>query len=183
MTLPVTCFECPTLQWGMPKDPSRTAESLCCVLSAEDCRHILDFDCKRPSLLLNNRVKNVSFIGPGWAVSTKAQYAGTIIAVIIFTFTLELLRRLGRQYDRHLVNKKNSGGNFFEQLLRALLYTLQVINAYTLILFAVSFNVGVIVAIFVGTYFAFLVSSWGEPTRGKPKPEKKEAEAVPSSRV
>ncbi|KAK3694506.1 Ctr copper transporter family-domain-containing protein [Podospora appendiculata] len=117
-----------------------------------------------PSLLWHWNMMDECFIGLDWNVQSKVQYAGTIIGVVVLTFTLELFRRLSRGYDGRLVRNNSDAAkyrpSFLEQTVRAFLFTLQVVNAYTLILIAVSFNGGVIIAIFVATFFAFWALGW-----------------------
>lgn len=45
------------------------------------------------------------FLTSSWHVSTDAQFAGTCIGVFLIVVLIELIRRWGREYDRHIAGK------------------------------------------------------------------------------
>lgn len=70
-------------------------------------------ECKI-QMLWNWDTIDTCFLTETWHIFTKGQFAGTCIAVFLMVVTLELLRRLQRNYERKLVldwaAKQNSNG-------------------------------------------------------------------------
>lgn len=48
------------------------------------------------------------FLARSWHNTTPGMFAGSCIGVVLFTMTLELLRRTAKEYDRYLVRKHAS---------------------------------------------------------------------------
>ena len=48
---------------------------------------------------------NSCFIARSWHVHTKGGFAGTCIGVVLMGITVELVRRVQRELDRHLLAK------------------------------------------------------------------------------
>ncbi|KAK4206701.1 Ctr copper transporter family-domain-containing protein [Rhypophila decipiens] len=130
-------------------------------------------ECNTMGNLLNFNVTDTCFLHEDWYIETEWMFALTCLAVAFLVFTLEALRMALRSYGERLVRK---GGDEFSsetrtvgavasgrqrapsamhQLVRALIYLAIVINAYVLILFAVSFNGYILLSIFLASYFAF----------------------------
>ncbi|KAK0730201.1 Ctr copper transporter, partial [Lasiosphaeris hirsuta] len=98
------------------------------------------------------------FISDGWQIQSVSMFVGSCFGVILLAVLLELWRRLGKEYDRFLI-KTNKGQSyqphFWQQLVRAGIFTLQVANAYFLMLLAMYFNGYYIFCILIGTFIAF----------------------------
>lgn len=45
------------------------------------------------------------FISSSWHITSRGMFAGSCIGVILLVVSLELLRRLGREYDRYIVGQ------------------------------------------------------------------------------
>nr|GAT52020.1 predicted protein [Mycena chlorophos] len=136
----------------------------------------VDADSCKLSMLWNWDTVDTCLISSEWHVHTKRQYAGTLLALFLVVILLEGVRRLGRVYDRYIIRKHQkrasigqakvgdavSSGrpfrpNFFQQILRALFYFLQFGTGYLLMLAAMTHNGGVIIALFVGAFFGYLI--------------------------
>ncbi|KAM7193869.1 Ctr copper transporter family domain containing protein [Rhypophila sp. PSN 637] len=130
-------------------------------------------DCNTMGDLLNFNVTDTCFLHEDWYIETEWMFALTCLAVAFLVFTLEALRMALRSYDERLVRKagdefasetrtvgavasgRQRAPSAAHQLVRALIYLAIVINAYVLILFAVSFNGYILLSIFLASYFAF----------------------------
>ncbi|OZJ03836.1 hypothetical protein BZG36_04314 [Bifiguratus adelaidae] len=132
------------------------------------------------SMLLNWYVEDACFISAAWHIRTRAQFAGTIIGVFFIAALIEGTRRLSREFDRRLTkahlariqengldSKTNPGESmqtlvpvmpfWREQLVRGFLYGLQYTAAFFVMLLGMSFNVPVLIAIFTGATFGYIV--------------------------
>ncbi|KAG7010075.1 hypothetical protein G7Y79_00001g003470 [Physcia stellaris] len=54
-------------------------------------------------MLWNWNTIDACFISSSWHITSKSMFAGSCIGVILLVCTLELLRRLGREYDRYII--------------------------------------------------------------------------------
>lgn len=125
-------------------------------------------------------------------------FAGSCVAIIALVCMLEVLRLIGKRYDRYLFreyqthqqasasadgsstssrkgNVKNDVSlmtksllgnsstpmafrpNALQQMVRALLHTLQFALAYVLMLLAMYYNGYIIICIFIGTFVGFIL--------------------------
>ncbi|KAI1643533.1 Ctr copper transporter family-domain-containing protein [Daldinia loculata] len=60
------------------------------------------------SMLWNWYTIDSCFLARSWHNTTPGMFAGSCIGVVLFTMTLELLRRTAKEYDRYLVRKHAS---------------------------------------------------------------------------
>ncbi|KAK0734725.1 Ctr copper transporter family-domain-containing protein [Lasiosphaeria miniovina] len=123
----------------------------------------------RPTQCRNvENVYDTCFLSSHWHVTTAAIFAGTCIGVILLTLSLELLRFLARAWDRKIVERQgpNSQPNIWRQLVRAFLFTLQVINAYLLMMLAMYFNGFIFLCIILGSFISFFLFRW-DPFPGR----------------
>ncbi|KAK7053825.1 Ctr copper transporter family-domain-containing protein [Favolaschia claudopus] len=126
------------------------------------------------SMLWNWDTVDACLVTEQWHIRTPRQYAGSLIGLFFVVVLLEGVRRLSRTYDRYVVRryqsrlsigrvsdsfKKKQGVSpgIFAQVIRSLLYFIQFSTAYLLMLAAMSHNGGVILTIFIGAFFGFLI--------------------------
>ncbi|KAL2063562.1 hypothetical protein VTL71DRAFT_5367 [Oculimacula yallundae] len=57
------------------------------------------------SMLWNWNTIDSCFISESWHIKSTSMFAGSCIGVIFLVMTLELLRRLSKEYDRHILNQ------------------------------------------------------------------------------
>ncbi|PVH81536.1 Ctr copper transporter [Cadophora sp. DSE1049] len=62
-------------------------------------------DACQISMLWNWTTINACFISSSWQIKSTSMFAGSCIGVIFLVMSLELLRRLAKEYDRHLLNQ------------------------------------------------------------------------------
>lgn len=48
---------------------------------------------------------NAGFIAKSWHITSHGMFAGSYIGVILLVMSLELLRRLGKEYDRYILRQ------------------------------------------------------------------------------
>ncbi|RYP77843.1 hypothetical protein DL771_000940 [Monosporascus sp. 5C6A] len=63
----------------------------------------------RISMLWNWYTVDSCFISSTWRIRSAGMFAGSCIGVILLTMSLELLRRLVKEYDRYLIRKRTVG--------------------------------------------------------------------------
>ncbi|RYO82791.1 hypothetical protein DL764_009555 [Monosporascus ibericus] len=61
------------------------------------------------SMLWNWNTIDSCFISSTWRIRSAGMFAGSCIGVILLTMSLELLRRLVKEYDRYLIRKHTIG--------------------------------------------------------------------------
>ena len=49
----------------------------------------------------------IGFLSSSWYITSKGMFAGSCIGVILLVFSLEFLRRVGKEYDRYIINQYN----------------------------------------------------------------------------
>ncbi|KZV94879.1 Ctr copper transporter [Exidia glandulosa HHB12029] len=59
------------------------------------------------SMLWNWFTVDSCFISKSWHVRSAAGFAGTVLAVFMLVVVIELVRRAGREYDRHIASAGN----------------------------------------------------------------------------
>ncbi|KAG5642184.1 hypothetical protein DXG03_003447 [Asterophora parasitica] len=131
------------------------------------------------NMLWNWYTVDACFISEQWHVRTVGAYAGTVVSIFFVAILVELFRRLAREYDRKILNEHNEkfaawrqGGaigdeaslskfgagasvpppfrpSIAQQLVRSLFYFVQFSAGYMLMLMAMYYNGGIILAIFV----------------------------------
>ncbi|GAA5822752.1 hypothetical protein JCM11251_004366 [Rhodosporidiobolus azoricus] len=137
--------------------------------------------CQMSTMLWDWNWKDACFISEQWHVRSVGDYVGTIIGVFFITLSIEAVRRLGRDYDKSIktayykresralaalaknmdVEKEDVGEpapfrpSTKEHLIRSAFYGVQFSAAYILMLLAMSFNGGVVLAIFAGGFVGY----------------------------
>ncbi|KAL8291841.1 hypothetical protein RQP46_002099 [Phenoliferia psychrophenolica] len=129
------------------------------------------------SMLWNWYTVDACFISPQWHIRSVGGYAGTVIGVFFIVVALECFRRFGREYDRaikaaHLADQVQGKGDsdavsvpapfyptYKQQGIRAALYGVQFGTGYMLMLLAMYYNGGIILAIFAGATAGYFVSA------------------------
>lgn len=59
------------------------------------------------SMLWNWYTVDACFLSSSWHVTSKAQFAGSVIGICLLVMAIEGVRRLGREYDRRLLRARN----------------------------------------------------------------------------
>jgi len=132
-------------------------------------------------MLWNWYTIDACFISSQWHIRSAGGYVGTIIGVFLITIGVEFVRRLGREYDRRIVldsqdtsrisddmtklPSDNSVAKPFrptlkQQAIRSFFHFVQFSASYILMLTAMYYNGGLIIAIFIGSYVGFFASNW-----------------------
>ncbi|GAA5877725.1 hypothetical protein JCM1840_003337 [Sporobolomyces johnsonii] len=135
------------------------------------------------SMMWNWYTIDACFLSKEWHIRSKGGYAGSIIGVFFMVVALECVRRLSRDYDRQIrmayykreeaalaAVAKNSGKDevataapfrpsMRQQLVRACFYGVQFGTSYILMLLAMYFNGGLILAIMAGGFVGFFISA------------------------
>ncbi|KAM0751600.1 Ctr-domain-containing protein [Meredithblackwellia eburnea MCA 4105] len=116
-------------------------------------------DCKI-SMLWNWYTVDTCFISTQWHNRTLAAYAGSVVGIFFVAFTLELLRRFTRDYDRAIKKayyarqEKSACAPFRptngQQGFRALCYGVMFGLSYLLMLVGMYYNGGMLIAIVTG---------------------------------
>ncbi|KAF1808299.1 Ctr copper transporter, partial [Eremomyces bilateralis CBS 781.70] len=57
------------------------------------------------TMLWNWNVMDACFLSKSWHITSKGMFAGSCIGVILLVMVLELLRRLGKEYDRLILRQ------------------------------------------------------------------------------
>ena len=55
------------------------------------------------SMLWNWYTVDTCFLSASWHNNTKAKFAGSVLGVFLLTIAIEFVRRLGREYDKRLI--------------------------------------------------------------------------------
>ncbi|GAA5995210.1 hypothetical protein JCM11641_005642, partial [Rhodosporidiobolus odoratus] len=142
---------------------------------ATGCSHTL----AAVRMLWNWYTIDACFLSERWHVRSVGDYVGTILGVFFIVVALEGVRRLSREYDRSIRRAyyvredralsalaKNSDAlavgkaapfrpSFTEHLVRSVFYGVQFGTAYILMLLAMYFNGGIILAIVVGGFVGY----------------------------
>ncbi|KAK0632617.1 Tctr2 protein [Immersiella caudata] len=104
------------------------------------------------------------FISRTWRIQSASMFAGTCIAVVLFTIAHEGFRFLGRFYDRWALETFGDGEYcrpvVSMQLVRAGIFTLQVVTGYFLMLLAMYVNGYYLICIFLGSFIGFFAFHW-----------------------
>ncbi|KAL3475931.1 Ctr copper transporter family-domain-containing protein [Aspergillus californicus] len=139
------------------------------------------------SMLWNWNTIDTCFIASSWHNDTRAKFAGSCVGVLFLVVALEFLRRVSKEYDRHLVrqhaaqasgsglvdrlggtagnNRSRFTPNIFEQSIRALIHMVTFAVAYFVMLLAMYYNGYIIICIFIGAFLGAFIFSW-EPIGG-----------------
>lgn len=66
------------------------------------------FSINRSRLVTSNpflRCDGIGFISSTWRITSRGMFAGSCIGVILLVMSLEFLRRLGREFDKHIAGQ------------------------------------------------------------------------------
>ncbi|POY76577.1 putative Glutamate synthase (ferredoxin) [Rhodotorula taiwanensis] len=126
------------------------------------------------SMLWNWYTTDTCFLTPGWKIRNIGDYVGTLIGIFFMVVALEAIRRLSREYDRRIrkayIHRETLALQVFaqnmnkgqpsepapfrpsnkEHTVRTVLYGMSFGLAYILMLLAMYFNGGIILAIMAG---------------------------------
>ncbi|KAF8656754.1 hypothetical protein AX16_002433 [Volvariella volvacea WC 439] len=144
------------------------------------------------SMLWNWTTVDACFISRQWQIRSTGGYVGTVIGVFLIVVALEGVRRMAREYDRRLLKEASArlgsrstdsekghlqpfGGadpgfspSLIQQTIRSLFYFVQFSTGYILMLLAMYYNGGLILAIFFGSFFGHMI--FGRDTVGDLRP-------------
>ncbi|RXW19971.1 hypothetical protein EST38_g5878 [Candolleomyces aberdarensis] len=128
------------------------------------------------SMLWNWNVIDSCFISKQWHIRSKGAFAGSCIGVILLVMSVELLRRLGKEYDgslyrqfqrRATASANGSDGAVLtfratplQQLIRAFIHACAFGAAYIVMLLAMYYNGYLIICIFIGAGLGKFVCDW-----------------------
>ncbi|KAF4589096.1 Ctr copper transporter [Ophiocordyceps camponoti-floridani] len=135
-------------------------------------------DCKI-SMLWNWYTIDACFLSPGWHIRNGGMFAATCLGVIALVVFVELLRRLGKEYDafilrqarRHFADRYADEKSFDssvvtfratvpQQLIRSAIHAGTFGGAYIVMLLAMYFNGFVILCIFIGAGLGKFLCDW-----------------------
>ncbi|GAA5932983.1 copper transporter family protein [Sporobolomyces koalae] len=138
------------------------------------------------SMIWNWNTIDACFISKQWRVRSVGDYVGSLIGIFFIVVALEMLRRFGRDYDRRiraaywrretaaLAAVASSSKtelpasalvpapfcpSYAQQVVRSVFYGISFGTAYILMLLAMSYNGGVILAIFAGGAVGHFISA------------------------
>ncbi|RAH65260.1 copper transporter family protein [Aspergillus aculeatinus CBS 121060] len=159
------------------------------------------------TMLWNWTTIDACFLSSTWHITTAGQFAVSCIGVAFLVVVLDVLRLLSKQYEEHLqrqfqrqvaAQSPAERTQFFcgdtladgplvvtfraspvQQLIRALLQTLQFGLAYIIMLNAMSYNGYMIISIFLGAFVGKVLCDRGEYRVVLPARAKLAAEAAP----
>ncbi|CAH0016715.1 unnamed protein product [Clonostachys rhizophaga] len=143
-------------------------------------------DCKL-SMLWNWYTVDACFLSSTWQIESNAMFAASCIGVVLLVIMLELLRRLGKDYDnlilrhfqRHIAAQTSSPSNAccsasptpghmivtfraspLQQLIRAVIHGVTFGVAYIVMLLAMYFNGYIIISIITGATLGKFLCDW-----------------------
>ncbi|PHH88923.1 hypothetical protein CDD83_6885 [Cordyceps sp. RAO-2017] len=131
------------------------------------------------SMLWNWYTIDACFLSSSWHIKNGGMFAATCLGVILLVVVVELLRRLGKEYDaliqrqarRQFANQYADVKSFdtpvvtfratiVQQLIRSLLHALTFGGAYIVMLLAMYFNGFIIICIFIGAGLGKFLCDW-----------------------
>ncbi|GAA5951858.1 hypothetical protein JCM3765_003139 [Sporobolomyces pararoseus] len=138
------------------------------------------------SMIWNWNTIDACFISKDWRIHSTGDYVGSLIGIFFMVVALEMLRRFGRDYDRKIraayyrretaalaaVASSSKSDlpasalvpapfcpSYTQQIIRSAFYGISFGTAYILMLLAMSYNGGVILAIFSGGAVGHFISA------------------------
>lgn len=129
-------------------------------------------------MLWNWYTIDACFISPQWHITSKGMFAGSCIGVILLVMSVELLRRLGKEYDSflyrqflHRAAQAPAAGltagtalvfraTPLQQLVRASIHACAFGAAYIVMLLAMYYNGYIIICIFIGAGLGKFACDW-----------------------
>ncbi|RDA88828.1 hypothetical protein CP532_5469 [Ophiocordyceps camponoti-leonardi (nom. inval.)] len=131
------------------------------------------------SMLWNWYTIDACFLSPGWHIKNGGMFAATCLGVIGLVVVVELLRRLGKEYDSFILrqarrqfadryaDEKSFDSPFVtfratlpQQLVRSAIHAGTFGGAYIVMLLAMYFNGFVIICIFIGAGLGKFLCDW-----------------------
>ncbi|KAM5351819.1 hypothetical protein ACJ41O_004542 [Fusarium nematophilum] len=139
------------------------------------------------SMLWNWNTIDACFLAESWQIQNKGMMAATCIGVILLVVLVELLRRMGKEYDallqRQFQRQATTHGvalaaagctgavvptrqtvtfraSPLQQLVRAVIHAMTFAGAYIIMLLAMYFNGYLIISIFVGSGLGKFFCDW-----------------------
>lgn len=141
----------------------------------------------RTQMLWNWYTIDACFLSESWHIKNEGMFAATCIGVILLVVLVELLRRMGKEYDALLHRQfqrqaaahgvalaaKGCSGDVtptrqtitfratpLQQLVRAVIHAMTFGAAYIIMLLAMYFNGYVIICIFIGSGLGKFLCDW-----------------------
>ncbi|KAK0655618.1 Ctr copper transporter family-domain-containing protein [Cercophora newfieldiana] len=134
-------------------------------------------------MLWNWYTIDACFLSSSWLITTKGAFAATCIGVILMVAALEALRRLGKEYDEHILrefqarltalsagaaaSEQGAGpqsvtfkASPVQQLIRSVIHALTFGLAYIVMLLAMYFNGYIIISIIIGAGLGKFFCDW-----------------------
>lgn len=127
-------------------------------------------------MLWNWYTIDACFISKQWHIRSKGMFAGSCVGVILLVMSVELLRRLGKEYDASLYRQfyrratasphGSDGATLtfratpLQQLVRAFIHACAFGAAYIVMLLAMYYNGYIIICIFIGAGLGKFVCDW-----------------------
>ncbi|KAK0632486.1 Ctr copper transporter family-domain-containing protein [Immersiella caudata] len=138
-------------------------------------------ECK-VSMLWNWYTIDACFLSSSWQITTNGAFAATCIGVILMVVALEALRRIGKEYDAHVLREfqarlaalsassseqAETGSTTVtfkvspvQQLVRSVIHALTFGLAYIVMLLAMYYNGYIIICIIVGAGLGKFFCDW-----------------------
>lgn len=125
-------------------------------------------------MLWNWNTVDACFISRDWQITSKGMFAGCCIGVLLLVMAVELLRRLGKEYDAYLYRqfRRRAAASAsearplkfkatpLEQLIRAVIHAVTFGAAYIVMLLAMYYNGYFIICIFLGAGLGKFACDW-----------------------
>ncbi|GAA5830298.1 hypothetical protein JCM3766R1_002859 [Sporobolomyces carnicolor] len=138
------------------------------------------------SMIWNWNTIDACFISKQWRIRSTGDYVGSLIGIFFIVVALEMVRRFGRDYDRKIRSayyRRETAAlaavasssktdlpasalvpapfcpSYTQQIIRSAFYGISFGTAYILMLLAMSYNGGVILAIFAGGAVGHYISA------------------------
>ncbi|KAI1614641.1 putative high affinity copper protein [Exophiala viscosa] len=181
MTMTMSDMESMTMSTASSTAAAATATSTAMSMSMGDSS-----SCKI-SMLWNWYTIDACFLAQSWHITTKGAFAASCIGVMLLVVSLELLRRVGKEYDTfilrqfqrnialdgaNLKGQDNSGScqsgpqivtfraSPLQQLVRSVIHAMTFGLAYIIMLLAMYFNGFIIICIFIGAFLGKFLCDW-----------------------
>lgn len=134
-------------------------------------------------MLFNWYTIDACFLSSSWQINSNGAFAATCIGVMLMVVLLEALRRLGKEFDDHLLGEFQARlellaasatpgeqhsvtfrASPLQQLIRAVIHASCFGTGYVLMLLAMYFNGYIIICIFIGAGLGKFVCDWMSKT-------------------
>ncbi|RVD85849.1 uncharacterized protein DFL_004154 [Arthrobotrys flagrans] len=117
---------------------------------------------------------NLCIIFRSWHVRGTVSLVFSLLAIVALTAGYEFVREISRQYEarleakRGVLRREGTGGTTIKkdgQLIKALLYALQVFYSFFIMLLFMTYNGWVMLAVAVGAFVGYMI--WGNTSAVK----------------